>query len=397
VLHKQLTHLDEVVARFEREAIAAANIGNPHVATATDFGRLDDGSFYLVLEYLSGKSLASLLKEGPLPTERALGIALQICRALEAAHAAGIVHRDLKPDNVMLIDKQGQQDYVKVLDFGIAKVPVDADRSGANLTRVGVVFGTPGYMSPEQSVGQVVDHRTDLYALGVILYEMLASRLPFDTDNLPELLAKQVASTPPPLPDHVDSAVSALVMRLLDKTADARPRDAEEVRRLLEELRAGEPAAAPDPTAPFERSWKRRPLVLALAVLVVLGTGFVFFLAEPTREGSEIASPVAAQRAEGLDVEPGATTTDQVAIELATRAMQSGLPASAAKARPQPSKAASGTAPKTNDSVQRASTSKEGSARADSAARSSRGKQKDRGKRRTGPGGIYIPPPSEWF
>ena len=126
VLHREMTQVKEVVARFEREAVAAARIEHPNVAAATDFGQLENGSFYLVLEFIEGKSLSQLIAEhGALPEERALLIARQIADALSAAHAAGIVHRDLKPDNVMLVTKDGSGDFVKVLDFGIAKVKIE--------------------------------------------------------------------------------------------------------------------------------------------------------------------------------------------------------------------------------------------------------------------------------
>jgi serine/threonine protein kinase len=148
ILHREMTQLPEVVARFEREAVAAARITHPNVAAATDFGRLDDGSFYLALEFVEGRSLGQLIKkEGALAEERALGIARQIAEALAAAHAAGVVHRDLKPENVMLVSREGQPEFVKVLDFGIAKLRFEST-GDQPLTQMGVVFGTPEYMSP---------------------------------------------------------------------------------------------------------------------------------------------------------------------------------------------------------------------------------------------------------
>src|SRR5688572_19605659 len=148
ILHQHMTTMPEVVARFEREAVAAGRIEHPNVAGATDFGRLDDGSFYLVLEYIEGRSLSSLLGEGgALPTVRALAITRQIAEGLAAAHGAGIIHRDLKPENVMLVERDGISDWVKVLDFGIAKVPIE---DAQKLTQIGTIFGTPQYMSPEQ-------------------------------------------------------------------------------------------------------------------------------------------------------------------------------------------------------------------------------------------------------
>src|ERR1017187_9180651 len=171
ILHRELTQVPEVVARFEREAMAAANIDHTNVAAATDFGKLPDGSVFLVLEYVQGRSLRELIDEGPLLIERALHVAQQMTSALVTAHALGIVHRDLKPENVMLVEKGGDPDFVKVLDFGIAKVPVQevSDRGSIRpakvITRVGMIFGTPEYMAPEQALGQNVDARADLYAL----------------------------------------------------------------------------------------------------------------------------------------------------------------------------------------------------------------------------------------
>jgi eukaryotic-like serine/threonine-protein kinase len=237
VLHREMTAMGEVVQRFEREAIAAGRIDHPNVATATDFGKLPDGAFFLVLEYAPGKPLTDVIEGegGPLDETRALLIARQVASALGAAHGAGIVHRDLKPDNIMLIRKAGTDDFVKVLDFGIAKV----DAPGAKqLTRIGTVFGTPQYMSPEQAQGKAVDRRADLYALGLILYEMLAGHPTFDSEELVGLLTAQMTETPAPLPPNVGREVAALVMKLLEKDPDARHQDAGEVVDALDALLA---------------------------------------------------------------------------------------------------------------------------------------------------------------
>src|SRR5258706_14913420 len=161
VLHPEMTRMPEMVARFEREAMAAAHIEHPSVAAATDFGKLEDGSFFLVLEYVEGTSLRDLIAQGPLLSERALHIAYQMASALARAHALGIVHRDLKPENVMLVEREGDPNFVKVLDFGIAKVPVgdfSHEPPGSDgapvLTQLGMVYGTPEYMAPEQALGQ---------------------------------------------------------------------------------------------------------------------------------------------------------------------------------------------------------------------------------------------------
>ncbi len=239
VLHKELTHLPDIVARFEREAIAAARIAHPNVATATDFGRLSDGACYLVLEYVQGKSLRQgLLQSAPFPIGRSLNIAKQIALALGAAHEAGIVHRDLKPENVMLVDGASGPDFVKVLDFGIAKIHMPEQEAQTALTRMGTIFGTPEYMSPEQALGQNADSRTDLYSLGIILYEMLTGRTPFADKELVAVLTRQMTELPPPLPSNINPNVVAIVSTLLAKRPSERPQTANEVVTRIESILA---------------------------------------------------------------------------------------------------------------------------------------------------------------
>ena len=246
VLHRHMTTNQEVVARFEREAVAAGRIEHPNVAAATDFGRLPDGSFYLVLEYVEGKSLGLAMDEGPMAPARALAITRQIADGLAAAHGAGIVHRDLKPDNVLLVEREGVKDIVKVLDFGIAKVHLDEGSGHRPLTQIGTIFGTPQYMSPEQGQGRTVDARSDLYALGVLLYEMLAGKLPFDADDLVVLITRHVTEPPPPLPAEIPAPVRALVAELLAKKPEERVPSAAALRERIDALLA---ELAPDATA----------------------------------------------------------------------------------------------------------------------------------------------------
>ncbi len=232
-LHREMTRVPEAVARFEREAVAASRISHPNVVVATDFGRLADGAFYLALEYIEGRSLrAELDSQGALSLAQALRITLQIARALEAAHGQGIVHRDLKPDNVMLVERNGQTDFVKVLDFGIAKLQLDD--SSAGLTQMGHVFGTPEYMSPEQCMGQLVDSRSDLYSLGIILYEMLCGRLPFVADEPIALLSMHMTQPPAALDPSVDPEVADLTLQLLEKSPSARVQSASELTAFCE-------------------------------------------------------------------------------------------------------------------------------------------------------------------
>ena len=244
VLHREMTQVKEVVARFEREAVAAARIEHPNVATATDFGQLENGSFYLVLEFIEGKSLSKLIAElKALPEERALVITRQIADALGAAHGAGIVHRDLKPDNVMLVAKDSGSDFVKVLDFGIAKVQIEgASNTQPALTRLNTVMGTPEYMAPEQARGEAVDLRADLYTLGIILYEMLAGTSPFRHEEFVVVLTKKLTEDPPALPAHVSPATRVLVNRLLQRTPDDRPQSAADVMSLVDGILGYSPA-----------------------------------------------------------------------------------------------------------------------------------------------------------
>ncbi len=234
VLHRSLTVVPEVVARFEREAIVAGKLEHPNVVSALDFGRMEDGSCYLTMELVSGRSLAEELQRGPLSLRRALEILRQVVSGLAAAHAAGVVHRDLKPDNVMLVGRDEEADLVKLLDFGIAKL--DSGTPGPALTRLGAVFGTPEYMAPEQVQGAEVDARADLYAVGVILYELLTGATPFAEG---ETLRRQLLEPPPPLPESVPRGVVALTLALLEKDPAQRPQSAEEVGLRLEELLAG--------------------------------------------------------------------------------------------------------------------------------------------------------------
>ena len=250
ILHPHMTLMPEVVARFEREAVAAARVEHINVASAMDFGRLEDGSFYLALEYVEGKSLGDILAVGALPTPRALLIARQIADGLAAAHAAGIVHRDLKPDNVLLVDREGFPDLVKMLDFGIAKVHMDEGSGHKPLTQIGTIFGTPQYMSPEQGQGQTVDARSDLYALGVILYEMLAGKLPFRADDLVVLITRHILETPPPLPDAIPPDVRELVFELLSKKPEDRVQSAAELVRRIDRLLADTSIAPPGTVPP---------------------------------------------------------------------------------------------------------------------------------------------------
>ncbi len=220
----------EIAARFEREAIAAAHIEHPNVVAASDFGTSEEGFFFLVLEYVKGKSLRDTLDaSGPMPPVRVLDIALQMGAALGKAHGLGIVHRDLKPENVMLVPREGESDLVKVLDFGIAKVPsIGRGGDARALTSAGAIFGTPEYISPEQAVGQTVDARADLYSFGIMLYELLTGKRPFDSEHVMGYLAAHLNTPVPPMRDiapdvSVAPAIEEVVRSMLAKVPEDRP------------------------------------------------------------------------------------------------------------------------------------------------------------------------------
>ncbi|HEX3597214.1 MAG TPA: protein kinase [Polyangiaceae bacterium] len=238
VLHRELSSIPEFVTRFEREARAAGNIDNEHVVAATDFGKLPDGAVFLVLEYVEGRNLRDEIAQGPMPLARTLHIARQMTGALRAAHALGIVHRDLKPENVMLVNKASDADFVKVLDFGIAKVPIGERRTDDSatkpITKAGMVFGTPEYMPPEQALGQSVDARADLYSLGVIIYEMLAGRRPFIAESQVGVLGQQLSKSAPPVSKrapgvYIPPSIDAFVKKMIQREASKRFQTADQI------------------------------------------------------------------------------------------------------------------------------------------------------------------------
>ena len=244
VLKREVMRDKAVIQRFIQEAKAASRIGHPNIVDVTDFGKTPDGMTYSVMEYVDGTTLSKTIKESaPFPPERAVRIAAQIARALAAAHGKGIVHRDLKPENVFLIDRDGRPDFVKIVDFGIAKVqPIEGTESGPRLTRVGSVFGTPEYMAPEQAAGRSdTDHRVDIYALGVILYEMLVAKVPHKSDNMIRTIAMQMLDpvVPPSQvnPDlNIPPVLEAIVMRSLEKEREQRYQSMTALLAALEEL-----------------------------------------------------------------------------------------------------------------------------------------------------------------
>ncbi|NVB38895.1 protein kinase [Pseudenhygromyxa sp. WMMC2535] len=234
VLRSDFLDRRDLAERFLREAQAASRIGHENIVDIMDFGQTPEGAPYFVMEHLDGLELDELLdREGRLPWPRARGIVLQIARALSAAHRCGVIHRDLKPGNVLLVNRDANPDYVKLLDFGIAKLEDEAA-----LTHDGCVFGTVAYMAPEQALGTTVDARADIYALGCVAFELLTGQLPFEARN-PQAMLDMHIEDPPPKPRElapyadIPEAVEDAILRALAKDPDERFEDMADFVRAL--------------------------------------------------------------------------------------------------------------------------------------------------------------------
>jgi len=298
VLLEKFVAKSDFVARLLQEARLASSIGHEHIVDVTDFGTTVDGRSFVVMEFLDGESLAELaMREAPLPIERSVGIARQVASALGAAHAKGIFHRDVKPENIYLV-KRGDVDFVKVVDFGISKAVKPAGDEGGEgyrLTHTGLLLGTPLYMSPEQARGEEdLDHRCDIWALGVLLYECLTGEVPFRANNYLGIISQVLTHEPTPpsklRPElGISGAVEAVVMRAMEKDRSRRYQTMADVERDLERLLAGDQnvgfvpraagAGAPKNTAP--RRW---PLLVAGGVALAAGAAIALDLGLPSKQ-----------------------------------------------------------------------------------------------------------------
>jgi eukaryotic-like serine/threonine-protein kinase len=272
VLAPELARRSDLVARFLQEARSASRIGHENVIDIMDFGQAPEGLVYIAMEFLDGKDLGEIVRtKGAMEWSQARGIVLQICRALRAAHDKGIVHRDMKPENIFLIAREGQPHFVKILDFGIAKV-MGLDPNGPRLTRTGMIFGTPEYMAPEQAEGKDTDHRADIYAVGCILYHLLTGQTPFVAESFMTMLTKHLMEEPVPpsarRPDLVITAeMDALVLKALEKDRDKRWQSMAE---LLEAVSAcAGPETAPAPRPPYGQTVEMGGAHALVAVRVV--------------------------------------------------------------------------------------------------------------------------------
>lgn len=241
VLRDDFTRRPDVVQRFRQEAKSASRIGHPNIIDVSDFGETPSGASYFVMEMLKGEDMADLLaREYVLSPLRAVGIVYQVCKALSVAHRLGIIHRDLKPENLFVMEKDGHSDFIKIVDFGVAKMTdIELGGSGRKLTTTGMIFGTPEYMSPEQARGGDLDHRVDVYATGIILYELVTGRVPFEGDNFMEILNKHGQDPVPPLQQlnpatRVSEALQGVIMRALRKDPTERFGDMEEMAQALQ-------------------------------------------------------------------------------------------------------------------------------------------------------------------
>jgi serine/threonine-protein kinase len=281
VLGLEFSQQESYRIRFLREAQSISRIAHENVVEVTDFGVAPNGSLYIVMEYLQGEGLSETLdREGALPWARAKPIVLQVCRALHAAHEKGILHRDIKPENCFRIKRGANRDFIKVLDFGLAKVVTDDPGMETSLTAVGGVIGTPEYMSPERVRGEKLDERSDVYAVGILLYEVCTGCVPFSGDHYTLVLDQQLHALPVPprqVAPHagISPELEAVILRALAKDRDRRYPN---IRTLAETLAAvhvltsssaGVPVTQRRPPPP-RTSTSRESTLLAIIIVLTI-------------------------------------------------------------------------------------------------------------------------------
>jgi eukaryotic-like serine/threonine-protein kinase len=254
ILHPRYLSRTDLVSRFRREARAMSHLAHPNTAKVFLYGQLEDGACYFAMEHLEGRNLAQTVRvEGPMEPARAIHVMVQVCGALEEAHTKGIVHRDLKPENIFLTNLGGITDFPKVLDFGLAKVTEREMRPGSLiLTQEGMVFGTPEFMSPEQARGEKLDGRSDIYSLGVIMYELVTGKLPFEAAQPMEFIQKHIREAPIPIQQRAPGRLFPpglweAIEKALAKRPDERFQSANELAQALRDVvqrpRSGAPQA----------------------------------------------------------------------------------------------------------------------------------------------------------
>ncbi|MCC6952492.1 MAG: protein kinase [Deltaproteobacteria bacterium] len=335
ILHAQHSDQQDLLRRFQHEARVASKLNHPNAVRIYDFG-IFDGQPYLVMEFAQGETLKDLItKSGPLPYSRILSISTQVCSALATAHKLGIVHRDLKPENILLVTTPTGEESAQLLDFGIAKVMNPQNDQNVALTRAGTFCGTPKYASPEQVLEKGVDHRADIYTLGIILYEALSGEVPFNAPSFMELLVKHVNEQPTPLrrfkpelgiPDQLDNCV----MRCLKKDPAERFQSVEE---LIDALKAVPLSDFGVPAVKQGASLSSLSLA-ALGILAVVGAsafGIYRFTSESPYTAPTSATPapvaeVTPQRSVLLDVAPSAIPTSAPTAQPSARPLATVAP-----------------------------------------------------------------------
>jgi serine/threonine-protein kinase len=290
ILLERFSDHASVVERFEREARLASSIGHPHIIDIADVGADADGHTFIVMELLEGETLAQLIARSPaLPERRVVQLVAQAARALAAVHGNGIVHRDIKPANLFVLDRGG--DFVKVLDFGISKL-AQTDPNAPQLTETGAVLGTAAYMAPEQARGEPADHHTDIYALGVVLYEAATGVLPFAGDNDLKILDRVISAAPRPLRElrpELSEAFEQVVLRAMARDPGARFASAAALAEALEALAAGHAPTATSamrPAAAAPRTPRRRlaPVAFGAGAVALVAAGLLVHASRGSRD-----------------------------------------------------------------------------------------------------------------
>jgi len=325
LLHPEMTKDENLVARFRREGMVLCNLRDAHTITTYDFDQTQDGTLYIAMELLEGKSLHQIFHEqAPLEWKRVFKILIEMCSSLAEAHAQGIVHRDLKPENVYLESRPGNPEFVKILDFGIAKVMKgdSIDPQSPQLTATGQTLGTLEYMSPEQLMGKQLDGRSDVYALGVLAYEMMTGRLPFPEAKGPAgLITAQLKQTPmaPSQANpkaNLPAAADRVLLKCLEKSKDNRHADVSHLAAALQEVldqarEASNPLATPLPSA---NSSSRLPPQTAGAELLDTRRGDLPNIAPPPMPGPQSLQQPLGQMSGHM----GQMSSPQVGVRIAT-------------------------------------------------------------------------------
>ncbi len=326
ILHEKLASRQDLVSRFRREARAMSRLSHPNTVRVFLYGQLEETEqLYIAMEYLDGVDLAHLTRrDGPTEVRRAAKIMIQVLGALEEAHGVGIVHRDLKPENILLTTQGGIPDFPKVLDFGLAKIKEQRMRPGSLvLTREGMIFGTPEFMSPEQARGETLDARSDIYSLGIIFYEMLTAKLPFPRCKPMEYIAHHIKSPPFKITERrpdldLPAILDPIMGKALEKNRDDRYASAKEFAQALQALLPKEDQAGPmhavpsggrpntaktvshveDPTTREKddaTGSQGKGIVIALLVVIVVLLGAVTYLLAFTGEKESAVVPLSPQ------------------------------------------------------------------------------------------------------